>query len=77
MQFQLGARGTTGNLLKSLGALETAKPDDLGYFQSTLPLRVTGTLGKPDTGELQAALVKLAYEKSGAGDLLNKFLGGK
>lgn len=77
MQFQLGARGTTGNLLKSLGALETAKPDDLGYFQSTLPLRVTGTLGKPDTGELQAALVKLAFEKSGAGDLLNKFLGGK
>jgi hypothetical protein len=77
MQFQLGARGTTGTLLKSLGALETAKPDDLGYFQSTLPLRVTGTLGKPDAGELQAALVKLGYEKSGAGELLNKFLGGK
>ena len=77
MQFQLAARGTTGNLLKSLGALEAAKQDDLGYFPSTLPLRVTGTLGKPDTGELQAALVKLAYEKSGAGDLLNKFLGGK
>ena len=77
MEFKLGARGTTGKLLKSLAALETEKPDDLGYFLSNLPLRVTGSLGKPDTSELQSALVKLAYEKSGAGDLLNRFLGGK
>jgi hypothetical protein len=77
MQFQLGARGHTGDLLKALGALDTAKKDDLGYFASTLPLKVTGTLGKPDTRELQAALLKLAYEKSGAGNLLDKFLGGK
>ncbi len=77
MEFKLGARGTTGKLLKSLAALETEKPDDLGYFRSNLPLRVTGSLGKPDTSELQSALVKLAYEKSSAGDLLNRFLGGK
>ena len=77
MQFQLSARGATAQLLKALGALETGQKDDLGYMQSTLPLRITGTLSKPDTGELQSALVKLAYEKSGAGDLLNKFLGGK
>ena len=77
MQFQLGARGHTGDLLKALGALDATKKDDLGYLASTLPLKVTGTLGKPDTSELQSALVKLAYEKSGAGDLLNKFLGGK
>lgn len=77
MEFKLGARGTTGKLLKSLAALETEKPDDLGYFRSNLPLRVTGSLGKPDTSELQSALIKLAYEKSGAGDLLNRFLGGK
>lgn len=77
MEFKLGARGTTGKLLKSLAALETDKPDDLGYFRSNLPLRLTGSLGKPDTSELQSALVKLAYEKSGAGDLLNRFLGGK
>ena len=77
MQFQLGARGRTGDLLKALGALDVAQKDDLGYFASTLPLRVTGTIGKPDTGELQSALLKLAYEKSGAGDLLNRFLGGK
>jgi hypothetical protein len=77
MEFKLGARGTTGKMLKSLAALETDKPDDLGYFRSNLPLRVTGSLGKPDTSELQSALVKLAYEKSGAGDLLNRFLGGK
>jgi hypothetical protein len=77
MQFQLGARGHTGDLLKAVGALDATKKDDLGYLASTLPLKVTGTLGKPDTSELQSALVKLAYEKSGAGDLLNKFLGGK
>jgi hypothetical protein len=77
MQFQLSARGHTGDLLKALGALDATKKDDLGYFVSTLPLKVTGTLNKPDTGELQSALLKLAYEKSGAGDLLNKFLGGK
>ena len=77
MQFQLSARGATAQLLKALGALETGQKDDLGYMQSTLPLRITGTLSKPDTGELQSTLMKLAYEKSGAGDLLNKFLGGK
>ncbi len=77
MQFQLSARGHTGDLLKTLGTLETEKPDDLGYFASTLPLKVTGTVAKPDTSELQSALLKLAYEKSGAGDLLNKILGSK
>ena len=77
MQFQLSARGYTATLLKSLGALDGGKKDDLGYLGSTLPLRITGTLSKPDTGELQANLMKLAYEKSGAGDLLNKILGGK
>jgi len=77
MQFQLGARGRTGEVLKALGALDTGRTDDLGYLASTLPLKVTGTLGKPDTGELQAALVRLAYDKSGAADLLNRILGGK
>jgi len=77
MQFQLSARGTTAQLLKALSALDTGQKDDLGYMQSSLPLRITGTLSKPDTGELQSTLMKLAYEKSGAGDLLNKFLGGK
>jgi hypothetical protein len=77
MQFQLGARGHTSDLLKALGALDATKKDDLGYFASTLPLKITGTLGQPNTSELQTMLVKLAYEKSSAGDLLNKFLGGR
>ena len=77
MQFQLSARGATAQLLKSIGALETGKKDDLGYMRSALPLCITGTLSKPDSGELQSTLMKLAYEKSGAGDLLNKLLGGK
>jgi hypothetical protein len=38
---------------------------------------VAGSLSQPDTSELQSALLKLAYEKIGAGDLLNRFLGGK
>jgi hypothetical protein len=77
MQFQLSARGSSAQLLKSLGALETGQKDDLGYTRSTLPLRITGTLSKPDAAELQSTLMNLAYEKSGASDLLNKFLGGK
>jgi hypothetical protein len=77
MQFQLGARGHTGDLLKALGVLDATKKDDLGYFASSLQLNITGTLGQPNTIELQSMLVKLAYEKSSAGDLLNKFLGGK
>ena len=77
MHFQLGARGHTSDLLKALGALDATKKDDLGYFASSLPLNITGTLGQPNTSELQSVLMKLAYEKSSAGDLLNKFLGGK
>ena len=77
MHFQLGARGHTSDLLKALGVLDATKKDDLGYFASSLPLNITGTLGQPNTSELQSVLMKLAYEKSSAGDLLNKFLGGK
>lgn len=74
MQFQMKARGHSGDVLKYLHALGEDK-DDLGYATCTLPLNVTGTLAKPDTKELQSALTKLAVERSGAGDLLNKLLG--
>ncbi len=75
MEFKLSARGHTADLLKYLDSLE-AKPDELGYTASTLPLRVSGTLGSPSTSELNQYLANLALEKSGASDLLPKWLGG-
>jgi hypothetical protein len=75
MEFKLRARGRTAHLLKFLGALE-AEPDELGYAACNLPLRIGGTLSQPDTGELNRALTNLAIDKSGAGELLNKLLGG-
>ncbi len=78
LEFKLRARGHTGDLFKYLGALE-AQADELGYLACTLPLKVGGTLGKPDTSELNKALATLALEKSGASDkasdLLNKLFG--
>lgn len=80
MEFTLRARGRQGELLKYLGALEP-QTDDLGYATCTVPLRVAGTLGQPDTSELNTKLTALAIEKSGFGDkaaeLLNKLRGGK
>jgi hypothetical protein len=78
LEFKLRARGHTGDLFKYLGALET-QADELGYLACTLPLKIGGTLGKPDTSELNKALATLALEKGGASDkasdLLNKFFG--
>jgi hypothetical protein len=78
MEFKLRARGHTGDLLKYLGKLE-AQTDELGYAACTLPLKVAGTLGKPDTSELSNALTGIAIEKTGvkdkAGELLNKLFG--
>lgn len=74
LELQLKARGRTGNALQYLHVL-AAEPDALGYAACTLPLKVGGSLLKPDTSELQSALVKLAVEQSGAGDLLNRLLG--
>jgi len=75
MEFKLRARGRAAHLLKYLGTLE-GEPDVLGYTACTLPLRIRGTLRAPDPGEINRALTALAVEKSGAGDLLNKLLGG-
>jgi len=75
MDFKLRARGHEAELLKYLGALDPKKPDDLGYLPCTVPIRIGGTLAKPDQGPLDGALAKLAIERSGASDLLNKLLG--
>lgn len=79
MEFKLRARGRLAEVLKYLGRLEPAT-DDLGYAGCTLPLKVAGTLGKPDTTQLNGALATLALEKSGvtekASELFNKLIGG-
>ena len=80
MEFTLRARGRQAELLKYLGALE-AQADDFGYAACSLPLRVGGTLQKPDTSELNARLAALALEKAGvtekAADFVNRIFGGK
>jgi hypothetical protein len=79
MEFKLRARGRQGDLLKYLGVLDSS-PDDLGYVGCTLPLKVAGTLGRPDTTELNRALAGLALEKAGvtekASELFNRLIGG-
>jgi hypothetical protein len=75
MDFKLRTRGHGADLLKYLGALDPKKPDDLGYLPCTVPIHIGGTLAKPDHSQLDAALAKLAVERSGAGDLLNRLLG--
>jgi hypothetical protein len=75
MDFKLRARGHEAALLKYLGALDPKQPDDLGYLPCTLPIHIAGTLAKPDQSQFDAALSKLAVEKGGAGELLNKLLG--
>jgi hypothetical protein len=74
-EFKLRARGHTGDLLKYLGALDPAT-DELGYSACTLPLKVGGTLGKPDASEITNKLTSLAVEKSGALDLFNRLIPG-
>jgi hypothetical protein len=80
MEFTLRARGRQGELLKYLGALEP-QTDDLGYAACAVPLKIGGTLGQPDTSELNGKLTQLAIEKSGFGDRAAEFFswirGGK
>jgi hypothetical protein len=75
MDFKLRARGHEAELLKYVGALDPKKPDDLGYLPCTLPIHIGGSLAKPDHSQFDVSLAKLAVERSGAGDLLNKLLG--
>jgi hypothetical protein len=78
MEFKLRARGRVADLLKYLGLLDT-QVDDLGYAACTLPLKVSGTVGKPDTSELNQRLLAIAIEKSGvadkASDIFNRLIG--
>ncbi|MGH7994961.1 MAG: AsmA-like C-terminal region-containing protein [Opitutaceae bacterium] len=69
--FRLSARGRAAAALKRVDALGP-KADGLGYQPFPVPITIRGSLDKPDTAELQAALLKLA---SGSGGLFNRLFG--
>ncbi len=79
IEFQLRTRGRAAELLHYLGAREL-QADDLGYAACTVPLKISGTLARPDPSEVNRWLATLAVEKSGvtdkASELFNKLLGG-
>jgi len=63
-QLSLGTRGRLGDLLKRAGLLE-AQQDSLGYSAFSVPLKLGGTLAKPDTSAVRDALLNSALERSG------------
>lgn len=79
MEYRLRARGRQGELLKHLGALDAAAADELGYSACTLPIRIGGTLMRPDVSEFNVRLEALAFEKGGvterASELFNRLIG--
>jgi hypothetical protein len=73
LEFQLRARDHVASLLRRIGRLEE-ETDELGYAACTLPLKVNGTLSRPQTGELNRALVAIALEKSGVAEKAVDFI---
>lgn len=72
MEFKLRVRGHMADAMKFAGVLD-AQTDELGYAACNLPLKVKGTLEKPDTSEVRAALMNLGIQRGG--NLLDKFFG--
>lgn len=63
LELQLRARGRAAELLRGLGALDEV-PDEWGYAAAGLPLRVRGTLARPDASDLDVRLAALALERN-------------
>lgn len=63
LELQLRARGRSADLLRGLGALDEV-PDEWGYAATGLPLRVRGTLARPDASDLDVRLAALALERN-------------
>ncbi|MFM9090585.1 MAG: hypothetical protein ACKOUK_02440, partial [Verrucomicrobiota bacterium] len=63
VELQLRARGRPAELLRGLGALDEV-PDDWGYAAAGLPVRVRGTLARPDASDLGVRLAALALERN-------------
>ena len=63
LELQLRARGRAADLLRGLAALDEV-PDEWGYAAAGLPLRVRGTLARPDASDLEVRLAALALERN-------------
>jgi len=63
LELQLRARGRPAELLRGLGALDEV-PDEWGYAAAGLPLRVRGSLARPDASDLGVRLAALALERN-------------
>ena len=74
LALEMKVRGKTGAAFGYLGVLADEK-DDLGYAVCALPLKIEGSLARPDTSKLQTAFRKLAMDRTGADDLLQRLLG--
>jgi hypothetical protein len=71
LQLSLGTRGKLGDLMKRAGLLE-AQQDSLGYAAFSVPLKLGGSLAKPDSSAIRDALLNSALERSGLLDSLFK-----
>ena len=69
VQLNLGARGRLGDQIKRAGLLDQ-QLDNLGYAPFAVPLRIGGTLARPDTSAIRDALLNSALERSGLLDSL-------
>jgi len=71
LELKLGARDKLAKLIKRARLIEE-KQDDLGYAAFVTPIKLGGTLAKPDASELAKALANSALETNG---LLDRVLG--
>jgi len=60
----LGTRGRLGDLMKRAGLLDPQQ-DSLGYSAFSVPLKLGGSLAKPDASAIRDALLNSALERSG------------
>lgn len=74
LALEMKVRGKTATAFDYLGVMAEEK-DSLGYALCLLPLKIEGSLARPDTSELQIAFRKLAMERTGADDFLQRLLG--
>ena len=72
MTLNLGTRGQIGDWLKQLNVLDQKQQDSLGYTSIKTPVRLAGTLQRPDVSEFAKTLAEAAVEKSG---IFNGLLG--
>jgi hypothetical protein len=63
LELQLRARGRPADLLRGLGALDEVA-DEWGYAAAGLPVRVRGTLARPDASDLGVRLAALGLERN-------------